>query len=190
VPGAVAVPARVAVMPFAAVVAVTQRGSPMVMKVLALVATLAAIPASAEAQAPSDLSDADRVAVFKAAGAVHRADKWIICGDDPEASGASIDEVRDLNGDGQPEAVVSEGGSFCYGFTGTGFQLLSRQADGHWNRITGDIGIPEFLKTRGVGGWPDISIGGPGFCFPVQRWNGTEYVVQRHEYEGKACKPG
>jgi len=141
------------------------------------------------AQTPAGLSEADRAAIFKAAGATSRGGKWIICGDDPEPQGASIDEVRDLDGDGRPEAVVSEGGSFCYGFTGTGFQLLSRQADGSWRRITGDIGMPEFLKTRGVGGWPDISIGGPGFCFPVQRWNGREYVVQRHEYEGKSCKP-
>lgn len=141
-------------------------------------------------QATTGLSDADRAAVFKAAGAVHRDGKWIICGDDPSPSGASIDEVRDLDGDGRPEAVVSEGGTFCYGFTGTGFQLLGRQADGSWRRITQDIGIPEFLETKGVDGWPDISIGGPGFCFPVQRWNGREYAVQRHEYEGKPCKPG
>jgi len=55
--------------------------------------------------------------------------------------------------------------------------------------ITGDIGVPEFLSSKGKDGWPDISIGGPGFCFPVQRWNGREYAVHRHEYEGKACKP-
>ncbi len=140
-------------------------------------------------QAAAGLSDADRAAVFKAAGAVQRDGKWIICGDDPSPSGASIDEVRDLNGDGRLEAVVSEGGTFCYGFTGTGFQLLSRQADGSWRMVTQDIGIPEFLQTKGVGGWPDISVGGPGFCFPVQRWNGREYAVQRHEYEGKPCKP-
>ena len=33
------------------------------------------------------------------------------------------------------------------------------------------------------------SVGGPGFCFPVQRWNGREYKLQRWEYDGKACKP-
>ena len=49
--------------------------------------------------------------------------------------------------------------------------------------------IPEFLETTGKDGWPDISVGGPGFCFPVERWNGSEYVLHRHEYEGKACKP-
>jgi len=153
------------------------------------VVLIAAHAAPVSAQTPDGLSSADRAAIFKAAGATQRGDRWIICGDDPHPQGAAIEQVRDLNGDGRMEAVVTEGGSFCYGFTGTGFQLLSRQADGAWRVITGDIGVPEFLPSKGKDGWPDISIGGPGFCFPVQRWNGKEYAVHRHEYEGKACKP-
>lgn len=152
------------------------------------VALLALLAAAGWAQSPEALSNADRTAVFKAAGAVQRGGKWIICSDDPNPGGASIETVRDLNGDGRPEAVVTEGGSFCYGFTGAGFQLLSKQADGRWRVITGDIGMPEFLSSKGANGWPDISIGGPGYCFPVQRWNGKAYVVNRYEYEGKACK--
>jgi len=34
---------------------------------------------------------------------------------------------------------------------------------------------------------PDMSIGGPGFCFLVVRWNGKAYVKNRFEYEGKRC---
>jgi hypothetical protein len=97
--------------------------------------------------------------------------------------------VRDLNGDGRREAVVTEGGTFCYGHAGMGYQLLSQQADGRWRVMTGGSGIPQFLKTRGAGGWPDISVGGPGFCFPVERWNGKMYELNRFEYEGKRCKP-
>ncbi len=68
---------------------------------------------------------------------------------------------------------------------------MSQQADGGWKLIYSEVGIAEFLKTKGVGGWPDISIGGPGFCFPVWRWNGKAYALNRFEYEGKACKrPG
>ena len=73
--------------------------------------------------------------------------------------------------------------------TGQGFWLVSKVTNGGWRLITGGPGIPEFLKTKGVGGWPDLLVGGPGFCFPVERWNGKEYKVQRWEYEGKACKP-
>jgi hypothetical protein len=140
---------------------------------------------------PADLalSEADRQAVFKAAGAVQRKGMWVICADDPKASGAAIETVRDLNGDGRPEAVVTEGGTYCYGDAGTGFQLLSRQADGRWRLMTGGSSMPQFLKTRGAGNWPDISIGGPGFCFPVERWNGKAYAMNRFEYEGRRCKP-
>jgi len=140
------------------------------------------------------LSQADRVAVFKAAGATLKKGKWLICvppahSGTPEAAGAAIETVRDLNGDGRPEAIVTDSGTFCYGSAEAGFQLLSQQADGRWRVITGDTGIPEFLKTKGVGGWPDISIGGLGFCFPVQRWNGKSYEPNRFEYQGKRCKP-
>jgi len=140
------------------------------------------------------LSEADKAAVFKAAGAVQRKGIWVIC--DPPAdsgapvsAGATIDTVRDLNGDGRPEAVVSESGTYCYGYAGTGFQLLSKQANGSWKVMTGNNGMPEFLKTKGKDGWPDISVGGPGFCFPVERWNGKAYTLHRFEYEGKRCKP-
>jgi len=142
----------------------------------------------AQAASGPELNEADRAAVFKAAGAVQRKGMWLICADDPNPAGATIETVRDLNGDGRPDAVVTEGGSYCYGQAETGFQLLSKQADGSWRVMTRDSGMPEFLKTHGAGGWPDISVGGPGFCFPVERWNGKAYVLHRFEYEGKRCK--
>jgi hypothetical protein len=141
------------------------------------------------ASAGMTLSEADRLAVFKAAGAVQKKGMWVICDGPDAAGGASIESVRDLNGDGRPEAVVSEGGTYCYGRAEAGFKLLSKQADGSWRVMTSNNGMAGFLKTRGVGGWPDISVGGPGFCFPVQRWNGKTYELNRFEYEGKRCKP-
>ena len=147
------------------------------------------VAATAQAQDADAITRADRIAILKAAGAVQRGDQWVICAEDPNTSGASIQEVRDLNGDGRPEAVVSEDGTFCHGFVGTGYQLLSQQQDGRWKLVDSNNGIPEFLATKGDGGWPDISIGGPGFCFPVVRWDGSAYVPNRHEYEGKACEP-
>lgn len=141
------------------------------------------------AAAAGELSAAERAAVFKAAGAIQRQGKWVLCADDPATPGASIAQVADLNGDGRPEVVVTEDGLFCHGHAGTGFKLLSRQGDGNWRVMTGGSGIPEFLKTKGAGGWPDIAIGGPGFCFPVERWNGKAYALHRFEYEGKRCTP-
>lgn len=101
----------------------------------------------------------------------------------------AIDTYRDLNGDGRPEAVVTEGSANCYGMTETHFWLLSKQANGSWKRIHDETAMPEFLAVKGAGGWSDIVLGGPGFCFPVYRWNGRAYGLNRFEYDGKRCKP-
>ncbi|HLO19354.1 MAG TPA: hypothetical protein VK192_02540 [Sphingomicrobium sp.] len=135
---------------------------------------------------------ADEAAIFGTAGFTRRGGKWRTDCDDPGSSGyepGAIDTYKDLNGDGRPEAIVTEGGSFCYGITGTGFWLLSKQADGRWATLYHSQGMAELLTTRGVGRMPDISVGGPGFCFPIVRWDGKACVQNRLEYEGKACRP-
>lgn len=148
--------------------------------------------ATAQAAAPAKASPAEQAAIYKAAGFVKKAGAWrSACGlDDPSASymPGSIDEYRDINGDGRPDAIVNEGGTFCYGNTGNGYWLLSKQASGAWKVLDRNQGVPEFLKTKGAGGWPDISVGGPGFCFPVLRWNGTSFVRNRMEYQGRRCR--
>lgn len=148
---------------------------------------------AAEVAAPPPSADSARdTAIFRAAGFKQTRRGWESGCDDPSLGvpydPGAIDQVKDLNGDGRPEAIVTEGGGFCYGNTGMAFWLVSQQANGTWTLIYNSIGIPEFLATRGVGGWPDISVGGPGFCFAVVRWNGRAYVRHRMEYDGKPCK--
>ena len=139
--------------------------------------------------ASAPLSPAEKSAAFKAAGYTLKSGKWHGCDDPtPNYTPGEIQEVRDLNGDGYPEAVIVEGGTYCYGNTGTGYSVVSKQANGSWKLITSGPGIPTFLNTKGVANWPDIEVGGPGFCFPVERWNGRQYVLQRHQYEGKPCR--
>lgn len=140
--------------------------------------------------APSALSPADEAAAFKAAGYKQKGKQWRACEDTSSSyTPGVIQEVRDLNGDGRPEAILTEGGTFCYGHTGAGYSLVSKQANGSWKLITGGTGMLSVLNTKGADNWPDIEIGGPGFCFPVLRWNGRQYVQQRHQYEGKPCRP-
>jgi hypothetical protein len=160
-----------------------------------------AVPAPAQAATPQSapasgsltrLSVAEEAAVYKAAGFTRRGNAWRSdCGDPGTSSytPGAIDKVVDLNGDGRPEAILTEGGTFCYGNTGQGYFVVTKAVDGAWKLVTRGTGIAEFLKTRGADGWPDLQVGGPGFCFPVERWNGREYKLQRWEYEGKACKP-
>lgn len=166
-----------------------------------------AMPASAEASSPGALPGPDALSepgsaedrsIFQAAGFtyVQKRGQWEsgACGDPPAGVSyepGAIGKVEDINGDGRPEVIVTEGGAICFGMSGLSFQLLSRQANGQWEVMTGGIGIPEFLATRGADNFPDIQVGGPGFCFPVIRWNGREYELYRREYEGKPCsRPG
>jgi hypothetical protein len=148
-----------------------------------------ALPIAAAISAPA----AEQAVIFKAAGFSRNGDVWKSgnCkGAESESyEPGAIDIYRDLNGDGRPEAVVTEGGAICYGMTGTHFWLLSKQASGSWKRIHEETAMPDFLATTGVAGWPDIQFGGPGFCFAVYRWNGKAYALNRFEYEGKRCKP-
>lgn len=156
---------------------------------------IAAVPAAAQAAPPSPapvkLSAADQTAAFRAAGFKLDRGKWKACGDPGTAtySPGAIESVADRNGDGLPDAVITEGGTYCFGMTGAGYALVSKQANGKWRLMSGGTGLLAFLPSRGAERWPDLEIGGPGFCFPVQRWNGRAYVLNRHEYEGKRCRP-
>lgn len=152
----------------------------------AITLLLLSAPLAAE---PAQLSAADQAAAFKAAGFTLKGKRWQMCDDPtPTYTPGNIDSVRDLNGDGRPEAVITEGGTYCYGHAGSGFSVVSQQANGSWKLMSSGTGIPDFLATKGSGGWPDLQVGGPGFCFPVLRWNGREYAPHRQEYEGKPCK--
>ena len=98
---------------------------------------------------------------------------------------ATIEQVKDLNGDGRPDALITEGSSSCYGQTGTGFYLVSQQPDGDWKLMLNESGFAEFLASKGSDGWPDVEVGGPGLCFPVMRYDGQRYRV--HHSVGERC---
>ena len=155
-----------------------------------LILAAIALPLAPAAAAGTPFSAAEQAAIFRAAGAERVGNRWTLCKDDERRTPATIENKGDLDGDGRPDAVVLQEGSYCYGMTGAGFQLVSKSADGKWKAMSGagGQGIPEFLPTKGVGGWPDIEIGGPGFCFPVWRFNGRAYEYHRQkEYQKGAC---
>lgn len=161
------------------------------MKTRMSIAAMALFSCSATAtSAPAALTPEEQAAAFKAAGFTLKGKQWRQCEDpSPSYTPGEIAEVRDLNGDGRPEALITEGGTFCFGNTGAGYTLVSKQANGSWKKLTGGTGMVTFLPAKGKDGWPDIEVGGPGFCFPVERWNGKAYVLNRHQYEGKSCRP-
>ncbi|MFG1477552.1 hypothetical protein V5F53_02675 [Xanthobacter sp. V4C-4] len=82
-------------------------------------------------------------------------------------------EVKDLNGDGVDEIVLtvtgSEGGASCFGKYGNAITLLISDGAGKWREELGfgAAGIT-FLK-RDDSAWPDIEIGMAGGCNPIWR---------------------
>lgn len=145
---------------------------------------------TAEARA---LPITERNAIFKAAGVRQvKGGKWTGCTEDPTGgSEAMVVLVRDINGDGRPEAVIYDSGSYCSGMAGVHSTLLSKNAAGSWTVMMFSQGFIGFTASRGTGHYPDIELGLPGFCFPYFRWNGTEYALAaRLDDKGKPCRPG
>jgi hypothetical protein len=121
------------------------------------------------------LSATELKAVYKMAGLKERGGKFL---DDCDQQVQPESNVVDLNGDGQPEVFVMVSSS-CYGMAGGELTLLIKDKQGRWKS---NLGMPaggyKLLSTKNKG-YPDIEIGGPGFCFPVWRWNGTQYAIHK-----------
>lgn len=135
------------------------------------------------------LSSVDETAAFKAAGYKFINKQWISTCHDSDLfsySPGTIELVRDLNGDGHTEAVIMDSSTLCHGNTEVGFAIVSKQANGSWKLIFKQSGIPNFLETKGVSGWPDIEIAGPGFCTGVWAWSENKYNYKCSREE----KPG
>ena len=136
----------------------------------------------------------DRDGALRAAGYRQRGGTWMAsCEADvkpvPKDSwyGLESAEMRDLNGDGIAEAVISGGSSYCFGNTGLSFKLLVQSGSG-WKLMADSMGIPAFYPRKGIA-WPDIEIGGPGSdCFPFLRWDGREYAYGGRSLEGRICE--
>lgn len=124
------------------------------------------------------LPDADRTAIFEAAGFKQKGTEWRRCEEDPPAASSMPGKIElvDLNGDGTFEAFVTESSLFCYGSDEGFVALLAKQKDGTWKIVIDATGTHLVRKTK-HGGWADVEIGGPGTGpAPVYRWNGSGYA--------------
>jgi hypothetical protein len=84
-------------------------------------------------------------------------------------------DVVDLNADGTPEIFVLWGNACTSGLTGRSLTLLVRDRAGSYRAelgfpATAWKGLPEATN-----GWPDLEIGGPGFCDAVWTHRGETY---------------
>src|SRR5580704_15894548 len=87
----------------------------------------------------------EEAAAFKAAGFTMKGKQWRACNDHSVSyTPRTIEEVRDLNGDGHAEVLVTEGSTDCYGNIGVAYSLVSQQANGTWKLITKGTGMVTF----------------------------------------------
>lgn len=85
----------------------------------------------------------------------------------------------DMNKDGKEEIFVHFGNSYTSGNTGTSIALFIKNSSGVYQNHLGFPGmLPDVLGTVNQG-YPDLLIGGPGFEYPVLRWNGKTYAHHR-----------
>ncbi|MDA1074353.1 MAG: hypothetical protein O3A63_06275 [Proteobacteria bacterium] len=94
-------------------------------------------------------------------------------------------EVRldDLNSDGDPELMINGGNACSAGSTGAVLWLFGRGADGRFRLVLTTIALGYQLARHRAEGYPDLVLGGPGFCHAVWRWTGTEYAFDHTEPE-------
>jgi hypothetical protein len=139
--------------------------------------------------APGDLA-----AILTAVGYKRTGGKWTGCGGSSdvmlfEDTGlGDYGPVTDLNGDGQPEVMVYDSSSECYGSAGMQFNIVTPTPAG-WKLIfAGGEGMPLVQQSKGPSGWRDVAAGGPGFCHGLYRYNGKSYVYLKSIEETKgAC---
>ena len=108
--------------------------------------------------------------IFTAAGFKNTNGSWR-----GKCSMGHIPVIKDINGDGRLDAIVRDGGTECYASTGVGFYLLTTQKNGKWTRIFNSPGEPQFLKSVGRHGWPEMVVTNPSKCHNVFSWDGSKF---------------
>lgn len=81
----------------------------------------------------------------------------------------------DLNGDGVVEVFVLGGNTCTSGMDGSTITLWIKDAAGNYAMNLGFPGGGWTVMETSNMGYPDLAIGGAGFCEAVWRWDGTSY---------------
>lgn len=137
------------------------------------------------AKGAGDLSPAEQGEIYTLLGLTLAPDGKTLL--DPACQQPIGSEVsfEDLNGDGTQEVFVIYGNGCMSGGTGSSIVLLRKGPDGRF-RI--GLGFPAagytILATKSRG-YPDLQIGGMGFCEPIWRWDGKDYQHHRNQPTAK-----
>lgn len=149
------------------------------------------------------LSRTDRAAIMRAGGFEPTRDpeRWNYGEDGCTNVWADV-TAKDINGDGQPEAIIDATGDMCFGHNQQHIAIFARSGQ-NWRELTNfqqRFASYSFHSRPGIA-WPDIEIfdtmtgkqlpGGDieaSGCENFLRWNGREYVSGGTSANGKICK--
>lgn len=138
-------------------------------------------PALLFAQDRGGLSAAERELIFKSLWlAVDSTGTGFVdqsCGQPADA----VVTFSDLNHDGQKEVLVIFGNTCTSGMAGSSALLFIKDSAGTYQPNLGFPAASADPQPTSDLGYPDLLIGGPGFCFPTWRWNGTTYEYLKNE---------
>ncbi len=133
------------------------------------------------ARGTGGLTDAEQLEIFSALGLAVAPDGASLVDTACRQPASADPQFPDLNEDGVPEVLIVYGNTCMSGMAGASVVLFVKKTDGSFGTNLGFPGISAAPMETRHEGWPDLLIGGPGFCFPVWRWNGSEYVADHDE---------
>ena len=128
------------------------------------------------ANAKTNISPAEKNLMFQKLKLKVAADKKsFIMGDFPVTT---VVYPVDMNKDGKEEIFVGLGSTALFGDIGQTFFIFIKQGTTYVQHGEISGGLPVVLTSTNLG-YNDILIGGPGFEYPVLRWNGSKYALHR-----------
>jgi hypothetical protein len=130
------------------------------------------------------LSQAEQLAIYQSLGIkLDSTGKGFLDTSCDQPAGVVV-SFPDLNGDGTKEVLVFFGNSCTSGMTGSSVLLFIKNSAGAYSSNFGFPGASADPQPTSNLGYPDLLIGGPGFCFPIWRWDGTSYQYLKNEPQG------
>jgi hypothetical protein len=83
--------------------------------------------------------------------------------------------ITDMNKDGNEEVFIVMQSSALFGNKEQDFMLYIKNNKGNFVKDPDLSGGIAMILTSKNSGYPDIAVGGPGFDFPICRWDGKKY---------------
>ncbi|MGE4132935.1 MAG: hypothetical protein AB7F86_14940 [Bdellovibrionales bacterium] len=131
----------------------------------------------------NDLSDEEQQSIFKVLD-IKTASDGTLRGAECENDPMDVEmQPLDLNNDGQTEVFVTWGNTCTSGATGSSLSLMIKNPSGEWVDQFGFPAATFQLLEEVHDGYPDILVGGRGFCQPIYTWRGSKYELDRRQPE-------